>query len=129
MYLFWYIELMKTIIPRYLEIYFFKTSSGSEPVREWLKNLDIVDKKIIGEDLKTVQYGWPLGMPLVANLGHGLWEARSRLSGGKIARVIFFTDSNRIILLSGFIKKTQKTPQQELDLARKRKSLFEKALN
>jgi phage-related protein len=118
---------MKKILPHHLEIFFFKTNSGSEPVREWLKELSLVDKKIIGEDLKTVQYGWPLGMPLVANLGSGLWEVRSKLSMGKIARIIFFMDSNRLILVNGFIKKTQKTPHDELELAIKRKKLFEKS--
>ena len=119
---------MKTLTLRHLEVCFFKTSSETEPAREWLKNLEISDKKIIGEDLKIVQYKWPMGKPLVASLGHGLWELRSKLSQGKIARVIFFMDNNQMILVNGFIKKTQKTPQEELELARKRKGLFERRL-
>src|SRR5438128_8807988 len=108
-----------------LEAVFFRTGSGAEPVREWLKTLSKTDKKVIGEDIKTVQFGWPLGMPLVDNLGHGLWEVRSKLSGGRIARIVFFMDDNTMILVNGFIKKTQRTPKSELDLARKRKKQYE----
>lgn len=107
-----------------LEVHFFRTEKGSEPVREWLRELPEEDKKIIGEDIKTVQFGWPLGMPLVDSLGDGLWEIRIRLSGNRIARVIFFLDQNMMILVNGFIKKTQRTPQKELELARKRKKLY-----
>lgn len=89
------------------------------------KELLKADKKVIGEDIKTVQFGWPLGMPLVDSLGHGLWEVRSKLSGGRIARVIFFMDHNMMILVNGFIKKTKKTPNPELNLARKRKKRYE----
>lgn len=99
---------------------FYATSSGKEPVREWLKSLPKADKKALGDDIKTVQFGWPLGMPLVKNLGDGLWEIRSSLSSNKIARIIFFMHSNTIILLHGFIKKTQKTPLTDIDLAKKR---------
>ena len=98
---------------------------GKEPVREWLKELPKVDKKLIGEDLKTLQFGWPLGMPLVDHLGMGLWEIRTKLTSGRIARIIFFMDDNTMILVNGFIKKTQKTPTQELELARKRKRQYE----
>lgn len=65
-------------------------------------------------------------MPLVGNMGHGLWEVRSKLKGGTIARVLFFMASNSMILVHGFIKKTQKTPQGELELAKKRKQQFER---
>src|SRR5579863_5719248 len=92
-----------------LEAIFFKTELGTEPVREWLKTLLKTDKKTIGEDIKTVQFGWPLGMPLVDSLGHGLWEVRTKLSGGRISRIIFFMDSNTMVLVNGFIKKTKKT--------------------
>lgn len=90
-----------------------------------MKSLLKSDKKTIGEDIKTVQYGWPLGMPLVDSLGQGLWEVRCKLSGGRIARILFFMDGNIMILVNGFIKKTQKTPKQELDIAKKRKKLYE----
>jgi len=104
-----------------LDVIFYKSASGTEPVRKWLKSLQTSDKKIIGEDIKTVQFGWPLGMPLVDSLGDGLWEVRTKLSGGRIARVIFFMEKNNIVLVNGFIKKTQKTPMQELETARNRK--------
>ena len=106
---------------RPLSVYFYANNSGHEPVRNWLKELDLHDKKIIGEDIKTMQYGWPLGMPLVRNLGDGLWEVRSQLASSRIARIIFFMRQNRIVLLHGFIKKTQKTPPDEIKLAQKRK--------
>jgi phage-related protein len=108
-----------------LEVYFYKTQSGNEPVREWLKSLAIIDKKIIGTDIMTVQFGWLIGMPLVKHLTNGLWEIRSNLSDGKIARVVFFMLNNKIILVDGFIKKTQNTPKQNLKLALDRKSKFE----
>ena len=103
-----------------LEVYFFKTRSGLEPVREWLKELDKKDRLIIGTDIKTVQYGYPIGMPLVKPLIKGLLEVRSNLSKNQVARVIFCVESDKIILLHSFIKKTQKTPQKDLDLAIKR---------
>ena len=107
-----------------LHVNFYQTESGVEPVREWLKELPKSDKKVIGEDIKTVQYGWPLGMPLVDSLGHGLWEVRTKLKG-RIARIIFFLDKDTMILVNGFIKKTKKTPKMELDLAKKRKNQYE----
>jgi phage-related protein len=109
-----------------LEAIFFRTELGTEPVREWLKKLTKSDKKTIGEDIKTVQFGWPLGMPLVDSLGQGLWEVRAKLSGGRIARILFFMDSNTMVLVNGFIKKTQKTPKAELELSRKRKKEYER---
>jgi len=104
-----------------LNAVFYRTESGVEPVREWLKELLKADKKAIGEDIRTVQLGWPLGMPLVDSLGDKLWEVRTKLEGGRIARIIFFMDINTMVLVNGFIKKTQKTPKQELEIARKRK--------
>jgi phage-related protein len=101
------------------QVFFFKTNAGNEPVREWLKSLERQDRKTIGEDIKTVQFGWPLGMPLVRKLEPHLWEVRCRITNG-IARVIFTVSDNNIVLLHGFIKKSQKTPQTELDTARKR---------
>jgi len=78
----------------------------------------------IGEDIKTVQFGWPLGMPLVRKLGQNLWEVRSRLPE-RIARVIFTTGRSRMVLLHGFIKKSQKTPRVDLELARTRMRLLQ----
>lgn len=102
-----------------LRVLFFRTASGREPVRDWLRGLDRDARKVIGEDLKTVQFGWPLGMPLVRSLGEGLWEVRSRLRDG-IARVIFVTEGDLMILLHGFMKQSQKTPKKDLELARRR---------
>lgn len=108
-----------------LGVIFYQSDNGVEPVREWLRDLPRIDKKTIGDDVKTVQYGWPLGMPLVDSLGHGLWEVRSKISDGRIARVIFFMDDNAMILLHGFIKKTKTTPKPELNLAKRRKKQYE----
>jgi phage-related protein len=99
---------------------FYRAASGREPVREWLKELPIEDRKVLGEDIKDVEFAWPLGLPLVRPLGRGLWEVRSSLTHGRIARVIFCISDGQMVLLHGFIKKTQKTPVQEIDLALKR---------
>jgi len=100
-------------------VVFYQTEAGHEPVREWLKTLGHVDRKIIGEDLKTAQFGWPLGMPLIRKLDRALWEVRSQLPQG-IARIIFTVDSSTMVLLHGFIKKSQKTPPNELQTAYRR---------
>ena len=102
-----------------LEVNFYTETNGNEPVRKWLKSLDKEIRGIIGRDICTVQEGWPLGMPLVGSLGGGLWEVRSTIPHG-IARVIFCMKAHQMVLLHGFIKKTQKTPAQDLELARSR---------
>ena len=102
---------------------FFKTDTRNQPVREWLKALPKEDCKTIGADIQTVQYAWPVGKPLVDNLGDGIWEVRSRLSN-RIARTLFALIEEEIVLLHGFIKKQQKTPVDELDLAKKRKKQY-----
>ena len=112
--------------PRPLSVVFFRTAAGNEPVREWLKSLQEDERKQIGADILSVQYGWPLGLPLVDSLGHGLWEVRSR-TASRIARTIFFVSNDTIILLHGFIKKTRATPGHDLNLARKRKHDYEQA--
>lgn len=99
-----------------LAVSFYRTDAGNEPVRDWLKELPRHDKRIIGEDIKTAQIGWPLGMPLIRKMDKNLWEVRSSLPDG-IARVFFTVDGNRMILLHGFIKKSDKTPQNELNTA------------
>lgn len=86
-----------------------------------LKSLDAEDRRIIGEDIKDVEFSWPIGMPLVRALGRELWEVRSSLPHRRIARVIFCVQKDCMVLLHGFMKKTQKTPGQEIDLALKRK--------
>ncbi len=102
-----------------LKVLFYKTESEREPVREWLKSLSDQDKKLIGEDIKTVQFGFPLGMPLVRKLEAGLWEIRSHLPN-RIARVIFTIEDDFIVLLHGFVKKSQKTSLDDLEVARTR---------
>ena len=120
MYQFWYkIGCMPQRVNR-LPVVFYANSAGAEPVREWLKELDRDDRREIGSDILAVQQGWPLGLPLCRSLGKGLWEGRSSLPGGRIARVIFAFDDGTIVLLNGFIKKTRKTPPAEIDLALKR---------
>lgn len=99
-----------------LNVKFFANSLGSEPVRRWLKGLSATDRKTIGEDIKTVQLGWPIGMPVVRHLGGGLWEVRTRLDN-RIARVLFVLSGSTMVLLHGFIKKQQETPKADLDLA------------
>jgi len=108
-----------------LDVVFYKTKAGKEPVREWLKSLPRDDRRAIGEDIKTAQYGWPLGMPLIRKLERGLWEVRSNISTG-IARMFFTVTGGLMILLHGFVKKSQKTPQNELDTARRRLNNLEK---
>jgi phage-related protein len=101
---------------------FYRTEAGGEPVREWLKGLSPEDRKRIGEDIKTVEFGWPVGMPVCKLLGGGIYEVRSSLAQNRIARVLFYVDkSSRMVLLHGFIKKTQKTPREDLELARSNK--------
>ena len=100
---------------------FYRSDTGREPVREWLLGLAAADRKIIGTDIKDVEFSWPIGKPLVDSLGRGLWEVRSTLNGGRVARVLFCVSRGQMVLLNGFVKKTQKTPQREIDLALKRK--------
>jgi phage-related protein len=109
---------------------FFRTEAGGEPVREWLKKLPSRDdRKRIGEDIKTVEFGWPLGMPVCKHLVDGIYEVRTTLAQNRIARVLFYIDSKRrMILLHGFIKKTQRTPDDDLDLARNNKRKHQRGL-
>ena len=108
-----------------LDVVFYKTEAGNEPVREWLKSLPREDRRTIGEDIKTAQYGWPLGIPLIRKMERGLWEVRSNISTG-IARVLFTVKGTVMFLLHGFVKKSQKTPPNELDTARRRLNNIEK---
>jgi len=100
---------------------FYRLPSGREPVRDWLKALSDEDRKIIGEDIKDVEFSWPIGMPLCRPLGRGLWEVRSDITDGRIARVLFSVEGGRMVLLHGLIKKTQKTPATDLELVIKRR--------
>ncbi|XID74310.1 type II toxin-antitoxin system RelE/ParE family toxin [Alkanindiges sp. WGS2144] len=102
-----------------LTVLFFKTDSGVEPVRQWLKDFSPTDKKSIGEDIRTVQIGWPLGMPLVRKMDTDLWEIRIHILSG-IARIFFTVSGNTLLLLHGFVKKSQATPKSDLELAKQR---------
>ena len=106
-----------------LQVVFYKTDSGKEPVRDWLKELNKDDRKVIGKDIKTVQFGWPLGMPLVRKIEKGLWEVRIQLDN-RIARILFTSHNGIMVLLHGFIKKSQKTPTKDLKIAKQRMATF-----
>ena len=99
---------------------FYRSSSGKEPVREWLKALDAPDRLAVGQDLMRAQWRWPVGMPLCRAMGQGLWEIRTELPSNRIARVLLCLDESVLVALHSFVKKTQKTPDDELALARKR---------
>lgn len=111
---------------RPLAAVFFATGTGAEPVRAWLLSLPKDERKIIGADILTVQYAWPVGKPLVDPLGGGLWEIRTRLAT-RIARTAFIIVDEDIVLLHGFIKKDRKTPKPDLDLARQRQRQYRHA--
>ena len=104
---------------RPIPVLFFQLDSGREPVREWLKDLSRDHRKTIGEDIKTLQFGWPIGMPLARKMGNDLWELRSTLPSG-IARTFFTVYQDKIVLLHSFVKKSQKTPANELATAKRR---------
>lgn len=106
---------MKKIV----SVVFYQTSQGNEPVKEWLKTLTEADRKAIGKEIKTVEYGWPLGMPLVRKIGSELWEVRVNIQDG-IARVLFTLLAEQMVLLHGFVKKSQKTPKPDIALGLKR---------
>jgi phage-related protein len=101
--------------------FFYRSKLGHEPVREWLLMLSKEDRKAIGEDIKTIEFGWPVGMPVCRPMGSGLYEIRTNISDKRISRVLFCFSDGLIVLLHGFIKKSQTTPKSELDLGKKRK--------
>jgi phage-related protein len=107
------------MVPKRITVRFYRLGSGKEPVREWLLSLSREDRRVIGTDIKTVEFGWPVGLPVCRSLGDGLWEVRSSLHN-RIARVLFCVADDTMWLLHGFIKKQQKTPPQDLALARRR---------
>lgn len=108
-----------------MNVSFYRTEAGNEPVREWLTEIPREHKRMIGTEIKTVQIGWPIGMPVVRKLEKGLWEVRVNLVD-TIARVLFTVDGNVMVLLHGFIKKSQKTPASDLETARQRKATLER---
>lgn len=111
--------------PFILAVKFFRSEAGNEPVREWLTDLPKEARRLIGEDIKTVQYGWPIGMPVVRKLEEGLWEVRTTL-GDTIARVVFTVFNGQMVLLHGFIKKSQKMPSVDLKTAKQRKAKIQR---
>lgn len=106
--------------PKKIPARFFRTGQGAEPVRDWLKDLEKEDRKKIGVDIATVEFGWPVGMPTCRPMGSGLWEVRTDLENRRIARVLFCIHDDRLVLLHGFMKKTRQTPKADLALARTR---------
>jgi len=109
-----------------LQAVFFRSESGVEPVRDWLRSLNKEERLRIGTDIKTVEFGWPVGMPTCRPLKRGVFEIRTDL-GDRTARVLFCIVEGRIVLLHGFIKKTQKTLRSDLDLALNRKRAVERS--
>ena len=108
---------------------FYRAESGGEPVRDWFKSLRKEERKLIGQDIMTVEFGWPIGMPVSRPLGQGLYEVRTNLPGHRIARVLFYIDRlNRMVLLHGFIKKTAATPADDLKLARSNKAKHQRGM-
>jgi phage-related protein len=103
-----------------LAVAFYRSKAGTEPVRDWLKALPTQDRQVLGRDLRLIEMGWPIGMPLCRPFGGGLWEVRCNLSSNRIARVLFCIAQGHMVLLHGFVKKTQQTPKAELDLALER---------
>lgn len=111
--------------PRIIPVIFYRTRAGVGVVRDWVRALNAGDRNAIGQDLMRVQYRWPVGMPLCRAMGAGLWEVRSSLPSSRIARVLFCVHGGKILVLHAFIKKSQKTPDADLALARKRQREFE----
>jgi phage-related protein len=116
---------MKNIETKKVPANFYRSLSKKEPVREWLLNCSKEDRKSIGSDIQTVEYGWPVGMPVCRPMGNGLYEVRTNLNGGRIARVFFCFHGGMMVLLHGIIKKSQKTPKTDLELAKKRQKEVE----
>ena len=112
--------------PKKIPLVFFRTSAGSEPVRDWLRELPEEERHAIGTDLLRAQWRWPVGMPLCRPMGGGLWEIRTDLLTNRTARVLICFYRERLVALHGFIKKTRTTPNEDLELARKRKKELER---
>jgi phage-related protein len=103
-----------------IELVFYRSEAGNVPVRDWLIDLSETHRRAIGQDMQRVQFRWPVGMPLVRPMGKGLFEVRTSLPDGTIARVLFCFHLGELYALHGFIKKSQKTPAAHLELARRR---------
>lgn len=103
-------------------VLFYQTVAGRDVIKEWLRSFDRPDRAILGYDLKRIQIGFPMGLPLCRSLGGGLWEVRSSLGGNREVRMIFFHDAahKALVVVHGFIKKSRKTPKVEIDIALRR---------
>ena len=112
--------------PRKVPLLFYRSATGGEPVREWLKGLDEAERQAIGNDLMRAQWRWPAGMPLCRPMGNGLWEVRTDLPTKRTARVLLCLHDGRLVALHGFIKKTRATPDEDLATARKRQRELER---
>jgi phage-related protein len=116
---FWYNHTVRLNLPKLAARFFQESGSSNEPVREWLKTLTRDERRAIGADIQTVQFSWPIGKPLADHIDGDIWEMRTRLDN-RIARILFVIQDGTVVLLHGFIKKTQKTPSNELDIAKQR---------
>ena len=112
--------------PKKIPLVFFRTSAGREPVREWLRELPRVERRTIGTDLLRAQWRWPAGMPLSCAMGSGLWEIRTDLPTKRTGRLSICMYRERLVALHGFIKKARATPDEDLELPRKRKKELER---
>lgn len=113
-----------TVQPKVIEVVFYQTEVGNEPAKDWLVGLSKEDRKLMGTAIKEAEFGWPIGLPVVRKMEANLWEVRQNLTDKKIGRVLFTvdndTDPSGMVLLHGFVKKSQKTPKTHLDIAKKR---------
>jgi phage-related protein len=103
-----------------IPVVFWRSLAGREPVREWLNEFSREDKRAMGRDIAKVQYGWPVGLPLCRPLSGGLWEIRTSLPSKREVRMFFGFHDAMLIAVHAIIKKTQKTPAEDLALARQR---------
>ena len=103
-----------------IPLVFYRSAAGHEPVREWLRGLPLEDKRVVGFDVRRVQLGWPIGLPVCRRMAGGLFEVRSTLPSRCEARLPFGFHEGRLIALHAFVKKAQRTPAAELELARRR---------
>ena len=106
--------------PEKVEISFWVSAQSNEPVRDFLRDQPKEDRHKLGGDIRKLQYGWPIGMPLVRHLGSGLWEMRSSLASKREVRILFATQNDKLVFLHGFVKKSRKPPEADLSLARRR---------
>ena len=115
-----YIQFLDDRGSKPIPLRFWRSRTGNEPVRDWLNKLPREDQRTIGRDIAKVQFVWPVGLPVCRPLGGGLWEVRSTLPSRREARVLFGFCQGMLIALHAFIKKTQRTPHEDLELARQR---------